>query len=248
MQGNPFSSLNEAGRPGRGAGDISRADGCLSWLPPDPACPQPSPSRQPRKSWLGLPGQRRPGNLTLCARLIFRNVSSQRLASVPLRLWAGGAVTCAAFERADSEWATVRFEYKHTPFMPWGWHLASCTPGPWVRASAGSRMGNGEREERCHKALTGQKGGGGGAPRPYPPPLRPSLFSAFLLVPRALPVSEQGACSPTGEPSRVPSWTFLFALGVPRAVAELSWGQAEWDGREAGYGATCRRVLLHFPV
>lgn len=97
--------------------------GCLLILP---ACPQPSPSQQPRKSWLGLPGQKRPGNLTLCARLIFRNVSSQRLACVPLGLWAGGAVTCAAFEWADSEWATARFEYKHTPFMPRSWHLSLC--------------------------------------------------------------------------------------------------------------------------
>lgn len=210
MQGNPFSSLNEAGRPGRGAGDISRADGCLSWLPPDPACPQPSPSRQPRKSWLGLPGQRRPGNLTLCARLIFRNVSSQRLASVPLGLWAGGAVTCAAFEWADSEWATARFEYKHTPFMPWGWHLASCPPGPWVRASAGSRMGNGEREERCHKALTGQKGGGAGAPRPYPTPT-PSL-SVFCTPSPGAPCLSRGPAAPRGA-QPCPDLDFPFCLG-----------------------------------
>lgn len=70
-----------------------------AWLSPDPTAPALSLSQT--AAWrilAGSPGPRRSGNLTLGARLIFRNVSSQTLASVPHGPRAGGALACAVYE------------------------------------------------------------------------------------------------------------------------------------------------------
>lgn len=127
MQGNPVSPPNKAGRPGRGSGDISGTDGCLSWPPPAPACPQPLSFPAVLTALAGSPRAVEAWEPDSLCQLIFRNVSSQRLASVPLGLWAGGTVTCAAFGWADSEWAMACSEYKHTPFMPSSWHPSLCS-------------------------------------------------------------------------------------------------------------------------
>lgn len=175
------------------SGLMAASAGCLIILPAPG--PHPPAAAQHRKSWLGLSGQRRPGNLTLCARLIFSNVSSQRLASVPLGLWAGGAVTCAAFEWADSEWATACFEYKHTPFMPRSWHLSLCSRF-WVRLSvvAGWVVGRGKKD------VTRLKLGNTVAEEDsqLPAPQLQFLSVFFLRVPRVMSLPESGACSPTG--------------------------------------------------
>lgn len=97
--------------------------------------------------------------------------------------------------------------------------IRACTPGPWVRASTGSRwaMGRGKKDVK----VVVKKG-----PQLRTPPhpqVRPSLFSALRLpVPRAPPLSEragEGGLQPPWGPSSAPTWTFLFAFGVPQGCS-----------------------------
>lgn len=67
-----------------------------AWLSPDPT--DPAFSQTVWRILAGSPGPRRSGNLTLGAKLIFRNVSSQTLASVPHGPWAGGIFICAVYK------------------------------------------------------------------------------------------------------------------------------------------------------
>ena len=109
--------------PRSGLGDMGHGN-CLSSRP---ACPQPLSFPAALTALAGSPRAVEAWEPDSLCQLIFRNVSSQRLASVPLGLWAGGTVTCAAFGWADSEWAMACSEYKHTHFMPSSWHPSLCS-------------------------------------------------------------------------------------------------------------------------
>ena len=109
----------------------------------------PSPSQQPWQSWLGLPEQWRPGNLTLCA--------SSYLEMSPARGWhlshlgSGQGVQSHVLPSGgqilSGQWPTLNI---NTLLLCWVAGIWACAPGHWVKARAGSRMGSKEMEERCH--------------------------------------------------------------------------------------------------
>lgn len=92
----PFNKA--AGLPGAGAVLLT------AWLSPDPT--DPALSQTAWRILAGSPGPRKSGNLTLGAKLIFRNVSSQTLASVPHGPWAvGGGDIHMCCLQTHSKWA-----------------------------------------------------------------------------------------------------------------------------------------------
>lgn len=124
--------------------------------------------------------------------------------------------------------------------------IRACTPGPWVRASTGSRwaMGRGKKDvqvvvEEGPQLRT--------PPHPQVVPLC-SPHSASQCPERRPCLSGGGPAAPMGA-QQCPNLDYPFCLGSSPGLFRGSPGrQWGWGWREAGCGFTCSSISLHLPL